>query len=381
MDMTCTGGLSNTRPERTQENTLRALIDWVSISFEVMTSDWTQITELLGVDHLDFEHFDYGYDTYQEHIRFSNIVIMRKDDYMYRLNLSGQGCREFEVFSRLNWSQLFLILKDFLKGKATRLDLAIDDFGKRFSVDLLRRTFLDGRCVTRLSEMSDNQKYKTSDLTMTMDSVYFGSMSSRVSINFYDKKMERESNDKEVTVDSWTRTELRLKRDYADDAIDLLLMPDASAGKVAIGILKDKIRFVKGGKDSNKRRRDNIQWWDRFIKDIKPLKLSLKAPDKTIEKSKQWVEHSVAPTIATLRLAMGDEEFEEFLRDLISDGESRLNANHRHMINQYLTDGISDYGDMLREHNNDLAGKSSYAQQVLRHKKRASSQRPLQSDK
>ena len=60
MDMTCTGGLSNTRPERTQENTLRALIDWVSISFEVMSSDWTQITELLGVDHLDFEYFDYG---------------------------------------------------------------------------------------------------------------------------------------------------------------------------------------------------------------------------------------------------------------------------------------------------------------------------------
>lgn len=366
MSEKCTGGISNTRPERTRENTLRALIDWVSISFEVETSDWTQIAELLGVDHLDFEYHDYGYDTYQEHIRFSNIVVMRKDDFKYRLNLSGQGCREYETYSRLDWLQLFLILKDFLRGKATRIDLAIDDFGKRFTVDLLRRTFLDDRCVTRLSKMREMREYDTGDLSLTMDSLYFGSLSSRVSINFYDKKLERESKDKEVTVESWTRTELRLKREYADDVIDYLLMPNADVGSVALGILQDKIRFVRSGNDGNKRRRPVLQWWTRFLNDVKPLKLSLKAPDKTIEKSIDWVEHSVAPTIATLKLAMGEDEFKEFLSELIADGESRLNENHRQMIRQYVASGINDYGEMLRQHNDDLAGKSSYAQQVLR---------------
>ena len=39
------GGASNTRPERANEIGLRALVDWLSITFQVSEADHTQITQ------------------------------------------------------------------------------------------------------------------------------------------------------------------------------------------------------------------------------------------------------------------------------------------------------------------------------------------------
>lgn len=335
VDFTPEGGLSNTRPERTDRPGLRVLIDWVSCTFS-MNADFEQIQQVLGLPELEMEYHDWGRNTFKEHIRFSNIIIQRKDENMYQLSLSGQGCREFENLSKYTWLELFAILKEFAHCKFTRLDLAIDDFAEHFTVDRIRQYLDKGLCVTRLEEYEDKRRKKVSTRKAVMDSIYLGSISSRLSINFYDKQLERE-NKEEVTDgswDSWTRTELRLKKEYADQAADMILLYNMDLGKVAFGLLSKNIRFVKrNAKDKNIRRREESVWWLNFIGKVQKLKFSLQAPDRTIDKAKKWHGHSVAPMLAAIKEADPDN-FEAWLQEELEQGKERLNSKHEMMINQ-----------------------------------------------
>lgn len=331
------GGLSNTRPERTDRPGLRVLVDWVSCTFS-MNADFEQIQQVLGLPKLEMEYFDWGRNTFKEHVRFSNIIIQRKDEFTYQLSLSGQGCREFETLSKYNWLQLIAILKDFAYCKFTRLDLAIDDFAQHFTVERVRQYLEKGLVVTRLEEWEDKKRKKIKDGKPVMDSIYLGSINSRLSINFYDKKLERDAKEQESdgSWDDWTRTELRLKKEYADQAADMILLYDMDLGKVAFGILSKNIRFVRRkSSDKNLRRREESVWWLNFIGKVEKLKFSLESPDRTIEKSKKWHSHSVAPSLAAIKEA-DPENFETWLQEELEQGKERLNANHYMMIQQAI---------------------------------------------
>lgn len=329
------GGLSNTRPERTERQGLRVLVDWVSCTFH-MDAGFEQIQQVLGIAELEMEHFDWGRNTFKEHVRFSNIIIQRKDETNYQLSLSGQGCREFENLSKYNWLELIAILKEFAYCKFTRLDLAIDDFQEHFNVARIRHYLEKGLCVTRLEDWDDRKKKKIKTGEMLMDSIYLGSLNSRLSINFYDKKLEQDSKDKESngSWDSWTRTELRLKKEYADQAADMILLYNMDLGKVAFGILSKYIRFIKkGGKDKNLRRREESVWWLNFIGKVEKLKFSLEAPDRTIERAKTWHGKSVAPSLAAIKEA-DPENFDDWLESELVQGKERLSGKHEMMIKQ-----------------------------------------------
>lgn len=353
-DLTAQGGLSNTRPERTDRPGLRVLIDWVSCTFS-MDADFEQIQQVLGIPELEMEYFDWGRNTFKEHVRFSNIIIQRKDDHTYQLSLSGQGCREFENLSKYNWLELIAILKEFAYCKFTRLDLAIDDFREHFTVDRIRKYLDKGLCVTRLEEYEDKRRKKISTKKAVMDSIYLGSISSRLSINFYDKKLEQDAKDKESngSWDTWTRTELRLKKEYADQAADMILLYNMDLGAVAFGLLSKNIRFVKKhGTDQNLRRREESVWWLNFIGKVKKLKFSLEAPDRTIEKAKQWHSHSVAPSLAAIRESDPDN-FDQWLKDELEQGKERLTSKHEMMIQQARQIKIAQAKQLIQKASKD----------------------------
>lgn len=367
-DLTAKGGLSNTRPERTDRPGLRVLIDWVSCTFS-MDATFEQIQQVLGIPELEMEYFDWGRNTFKEHVRFSNIIIQRKDENIYQLSLSGQGCREFESLSKYNWLELIAILKEFAYCKFTRLDLAIDDFREHFTVDRIRKYLDKGLCVTRLEEYEDKRRKKISTKKAVMDSIYLGSISSRLSINFYDKKLEQDAKDKESngSWDSWTRTELRLKKEYADQAADMILLYNMDLGSVAFGLLSKNIRFIKRqGSDQNLRRREESVWWLNFIGKVKKLKFSLEAPDRTIEKAKQWHAHSVAPSLAAIKEA-DPENFDQWLKDELEQGKERLTSKHEMMIQQARELKIAQAKQLIRKASKD-SNKSMHQDIYLQNK-------------
>lgn len=331
----CMGGDSNTRPPNTQQSDLRVLIDWVSCTFDLPGHEGLyDAVKFLYLDHLDFEEFEWGMNTFTTHLRSSNIVIQKKGVHTYQLFLTGQGCREYEQVGKLTWLELFSLLKDEANAVFTRLDLAVDDFKGYFNVDLIRRTFLDGRCVTRFRQAYNTEAYDVGTLERTMDSFYLGSMKSRLSVNFYDKRLERQSAGKDVEVDEWTRTELRCRKEYADMVADLLIFKNGEAGELALGILKKHVRFIRKSKEKNKSRIPSIKWWVDFLRGVDGVQLSLAAPDKTIETTKDWLSHSVMPSLAMLKQA-DPVMFKKFMMKEIEDAVDRLNSKHRAMIENY----------------------------------------------
>ena len=340
-----TDGVGNTRPERTLQTPLNAVLDWVSVTFHV-NADFHDIIHLVGLGNIEFEHHEWGRDTFTEHIRFSNIVIQRKKETTYQLSLSGQGCREYENLSNLTWLELFEILKEFCSAKFTRLDLAIDDFtNKFFNVDRIRKYLNEGLFVSRIQEWEETKKKKRLKKIMGEDFeyeietiknvVHFGSMDSRFSVVFYDKKLEREAKGRESdgTWENWTRTELRLKREYADQTAEMIMLYQQDLGKVAFGILNKNVRFVTRGKDTNIRRRKTAPWWDTYVGDVEKLSFTLKAPERTIEKAKEWLKHGAGPSFAAI-YESDKENFENWLNELLQDGISRLTEKHGMMIAQ-----------------------------------------------
>ncbi len=380
-------GFSNTRPERTEQHGLRVLVDWVSCTFS-METDFEQIQQVLGIEELEMQYNDWGRNTFKEHVIFSNIIIQRKEQSTYQLSLSGQGCREFEQFSKYNWLELIAILKDFTNCKFTRLDLAIDDFQKHFTVSRIRNYLEKGLCITRLEEYESKNRYKVATGQATMDSIYLGSMSSRLSINFYDKKLERDAKEKESdgSWDSWTRTELRLKREYADQAADMILLYNMDLGRVAFGLLSKNIRFVKKhSSDKNIRRRQECIWWLNYIGKVDKLKFSLEAPDRTIEKSKQWFGHAVAPTIAAIQES-DPKAFQEWLLEMLEQGKERMNDKHEMMLKQdremkikqakqIIKDASTDTRKTLHQ---DIYTKNKAAETLYRQQKKADANAPTQ---
>lgn len=327
------GGASNTRPQTPSETPVRVLVDWLSVTFNLV-GDYDDVKQFLYLDHLDWELHDFGMNTFKTHIRSGNLVIQNKDEYTYQLFLTGQGCREYEQVGHLDWLQLIALLKKYANARATRIDLAIDDFKGYYNVGMIRGAFFDGRCVTRFRHADIKQSYTTGDLELTMDSFYLGSQSSRLSINFYDKKLEREGKGLEVTVDKWTRTELRCKREYADEVLDMILIYGGDVGTIAMGILKKNVRFVRKSNDKKAYRRPTIKWWSDFVKNVESLSFTLVAPDKTIETTKSWLTRAVAPSLATIRKA-DPLHFDKFLESILDNGAERLNSRHLSMIQQH----------------------------------------------
>ena len=233
---------------------------------------------------------------------------------------------------------------DEAKGVFTRLDLAIDDFKGYFNVDLIRRTFLDGRCISRFQHVSSMESYDGSSREKTMDSFYLGSMKSRLSINFYDKRLEREGAGKDVEVDEWTRTELRLKREYADMVASLFVFENGDVGKVALGVLKKYVRFIRENDVKNKSRVPVIKWWKDFLGNVEGVQLSVALPDRTIESTMKWLAHSVMPSLAMLRKANA-KMFERFFEEEIEKASDRLSSVHKSMIENYRRSSVPEWLD------------------------------------
>lgn len=126
------------------------------------------------------------------------------------LELKGEGCREFERrCPEKNWISLFIFL-NILNAKATRIDIAIDDFSNQLDLEWLDKKFR-------------NRFYTSSILTKpkpigTIDSgmsITLGTNISPIQVVIYDKKYEREDSGITVEEENWTRYEMRFRTDRA----------------------------------------------------------------------------------------------------------------------------------------------------------------------
>lgn len=367
---------TNSHAENTHENGLRLLVDWVTCSF-LFTSDIADLLIVLDLEKLPFVEHDFArYEGYRTTYKYDTMEILESDN-KYLINFSGQACRIFEQTSTLEWTVLFDLLIDNFGATFTRLDIAIDDFSEIYKTNTIRQATYKKLAVTRLKDWGTSQRglIVTGNDVLTMDNFYLGNMKSRYMLNIYDKKIEREVKGNQVTVSSWTRTELRFKAEYATRFAEVISAGNESLGYYTMSFLNEKIQFLRPNINFSNRSRaaknpENVsRWWKKFLGDVGKLNLSEKAPDKTLEDVVKWVDYQVAPSLAMFIKAFGKTKFNDFIDLLLEEGEERLTKKHEMMIETYLQNAddfrkklnspetVEKYNDMFARGNKENVAK------------------------
>lgn len=318
----------------------KAVVDWVQATFKGKKI-WSEMLMILGLEKVEFNKFEKAFYGYQHMYGMNNINIMYYDAMdEYHVQMTGSGCRMFEQISEIDWQELFTYIHHDEQAKLTRLDLALDSFDKPFTIPTIEGKCERGELVTKFREGQATKKWKfsTENLGPSENAGYgleFGARASRLMVRMYDKKLERENKGLEVTVDDWLRVELQFRKEYSNDVLAELVENGFQLGITAKGYLKEYMRFVNRGKDTNKRRWKESLFWVKYLKHIEPLKLSLDAPDQTIEKKIKWLDHSIAPTLATVLQAKGKPFMDRYIDELYQQGETRMKPKHVAMVNDH----------------------------------------------
>lgn len=332
---------STTHAENTQENAPTLLVDWVTASFR-SRFNIEQIFTFFGISQLEnmeiIHGARYGFAGYHVTYKLGTIEIMHdENEEKYLINMSGQGCREYELLSGHDFVHFFSLM-NHLYPVYTRLDIAVDIYNNIFNTNMFRKAVYNKQCVTRLTKWGNRQEglIVSGDDVVTMDSFYLGGKSSRYFINVYDKKLERADKDLHVDVETWTRLEVRFKNEYAEQMIRAILLNNDEFGKEIFEFLNDKVSFLKlkVAKESKNRSRDaqdvknQAEWWRSFLNTTKKLHLTVYKPDLPLLSSKAWLLDKVSTTLALFNMYYSSEDYEKLLNDLKLLGDEKMSKKH-----------------------------------------------------
>jgi DNA relaxase NicK len=221
--------------------------------------------------------------------------------------------------------------KNLLNLKCSRLDLAVDDYGKELDFNQLKNAieshsysgFRKSRTV-----MNHGGKY-------TGWTVYLGARESEFMVRIYDKFAESKG-----AIDS-IRWEAEIKGKMANNLFPVLLecpgneaMYQAKLIKYAIG----GISFIQKV-SKNIGRCPLLDWWENWLKYLScsPLRIFVKRVKTTLSNTKSWIYRSVAKSLAMLEEGLGVYYFEHFVNELLLDGKSRLTNLDKLRIEDYQT--------------------------------------------
>ena len=223
--------------------------------------------QLLGLKSVSWQKMERGRYGYKSRYFFENISILYDgaDDMGVCVDMSGMGCRAFETYSTINWTELMEILF-YNSGdyNVTRLDMAFDDHSGILDISMISDDTL-GKCFVSKSKLSqviisDNQINDIRGLT-----VKIGSDQSNMLIRIYDKAAER------LLIDEhWVRVEMQMRDEIATGFISGL-----QRNPVGIhfrGVLHNYLRYVVPSSDSNKRRWPIAPYWMKLLEDVQQIR-------------------------------------------------------------------------------------------------------------
>jgi phage replication initiation protein len=312
----------------TNAHGLRSLVDWFQVTYKDATNP-REIIEILGLNPEDFVVMEKGLNGWSKHLRFGEIAVYYDAKYHEgcHLIISGQGCRQVEELTSHErvWENVCRITLS-RDVSIPRLDSAIDDFGQtgpqssivrpHFKVPQIIRMCKENRCRSKFEWGRGIEAIKLGTGEVKGSTLNVGSGSSRIQVRFYEKNYERENKgftlDEDITV--WNRIEIQARDERAFKMAQYIA--DAKPiGEMIQGILKDYINFVdygineKGESDTNKSRWRVSRFWTKFLDNVEKLSLTNVAPDKTLEKSHNWIENQTSRTLGMISEALDDDEW------------------------------------------------------------------------
>lgn len=307
------------------------LVDWFAMSFRAPGVTPEDIIRLLDFkQNLTFDHLNGRY-MYRDRLSFGGIHIyynnINKEQDFPMLEMSGQGCREFETYSNITFDKLFQLAKDELNYHMTRLDIAYDDHTGILDIDQIEQDYRarnwvsrsrKGRITVDLSKDKDEQ-----DNYIEGVSIMTGTKSSDMYMRIYNKGVERGFKDGR----HWIRCELVLKQDRAVEFIKR----SEPVGEKFRGVIAGYFRFIEPSSDTNKSRAKMREYWENFLDNASKISVfSRKDIDYNLGRVQAYVLHQAGNSIDTYIKIVG---ICKFLDDLFHR-RSELTPRQKYLINQ-----------------------------------------------
>lgn len=339
---------SNTGFENTKRG-IEALYDWCGFTLPIEGLEGVeQAQRLLGIPSEDFSDMAKGANGYKSGIICNNICIL----YDGRLgmgvhvNMTGQGCRQFEGRFGDKWKAIFKSIFD-AGGHFTRLDVALDDFRGHITLQQIMDKSLKREVRTLFGRKNEDGSRRPCTIYIQPDfcsapgvndglTVAFGKRGNGVYLRFYDKGVKEGINY------PWVRTELELRDERADEmARKIINGGDNELGKLVAGILKTYVNFVEPSlTDSNISRWAVSSWWSDFLGCVEKVRLTIQKVVKTINDTKEWLEEQVSTSLALMYLYSEHLEktegvyqyFVNLVSRLRKEGIERLKPRHYEIL-------------------------------------------------
>ncbi len=301
------------------------LIDWLSFTCRNMTK--FDCLKLLQLDNdINFE-LQPGFYGYRYRLHYGGISIYYEhgklaQDYPM-VEFSGQGCRTFETYSKINFDVLLNLCINVPQSyHITRIDIAYDDHTGILNIDKIVHDTLYRNFVGKLLNGMIVDSFKRE---IDCWSVMFGVKSSDLYIRIYDKARERKINDGR----HWIRCETVFKQDRALEFIK----NSAPIGEKLRGVLQNYLRFVTPNNDDcNKRRWNTRKYWADFLGDVN--KISVYTPkdvEYNLSRISRFVFKQAGNSIHTFIKCQG---LTAFLEKVLGRG-TRLTKNQKSLIDSY----------------------------------------------
>ena len=331
--------LGNENGKPTFHNYVNQLqIDWVRFSFQVVT--FPAVVALLDVslvasDWVEGQRYRRGFFT----VPCEGVLVaadsiplgLSVDGERFTVDFSGNGLGVF--FNKSSWASISNLFEWALAqpgAAVNRLDIAFDCFNGLLSIPNMDAMLRAGdRVNTRWRKASLVGSYEIGGQS-TGETLYIGNRESGSFARVYDKRaqeLSRAADDSSLPL-SWIRLELELKDKrafaVASKALGLGFHPC-----VFTGFLRACVDFLENV-DSNKQRAQPVKWWKTFLNGVEKMPVKVPRPVASIERTQEWVNHSVAPSLALLMEHKGGDM--KWLHAVLADGQNKITVEKRELL-------------------------------------------------
>lgn len=281
------------------------------LSFRVRSVPDDDIFSFLGVfEQLEWRVGGACYNNYPDSLHYGHITIGINgiNGFDFYVNMSGQGCREFEDLmpDGWTWEQFLFRLSSDNGVSFARMDIAGDERDGYFTVDRLDKHIRLGKYATRCKQPSLT-KYGR-------EICYVGSAQSKVLMRIYNKKLERGYDSEDDNGKPWWRCELQLRDDYC-----MQFLEDWKAygiGYAYSSHCKNHIRWLsKPNNKDNSQRISTAKWYDDFLGRCDKLKFTSKVGSSyNLSKLERYCTHVSGSSMVTLATAfkMTPQQFYDY---------------------------------------------------------------------
>jgi hypothetical protein len=322
-----------------------AAVDWIDFTFRLVSSE-TAASEIIGeLEALATDSVDFSFDrsvfngrswdgsgSSSRGIRLwwdaGNDAIAGGDMRSPQLKISMSG----KVMGAID----FAVLADWLSYRAasneldcTRIDICLDDHRRIVPMGKITEVHYAGNFFNAKYSKLESSSNRGDNQGIT---VYFGHPQSLKRLRIYDKTIESKG-----AIDA-IRWEAQYRKGAAREVLFQVLEEiDESVERatkyfaaIVVGVIDFRLR---DGNDPNRARCKPLSWFVAFCDAVavEPIRIKLAIVPLLIQRSINWLEKSVAQSIALVAKTL-NEDWAEFAENLLSQGAERLNNRKREII-------------------------------------------------